>query len=739
MKTDERFLIVGEKEYNKYNLSEYPNFHKSGSKEGMRNKYYGEDACLIQAGNFIYHVQKEVFDKIKADMEILSFTYMGHEFTPVRQFNEKENLKIIGHNMGQAVPIQENWNWDEFYQKATSIGAREIDIFRVDDKYEVIPTAKGIVVYGENSQKKYLEDQQTVENQELITDKIQNYLQGFINKWGINPDMAEVNVKYHGGEELHCQIALNERTGRMADNEVMFTCSSMDEFMALVNENNGDDFQITDIYGFSSNEGINENQARLHEAIADIAMNMGAKWQANALSDEIQDIDSRDLVDNIVDWAHEFEDSHRNTDWEKEDYISTIDQFSELKWNQYLDDNGVVLQPDEETQVLTEQNLHTLDELNSALEAKFPHGAIIPVPKINMDEVFGFVQYGHFSELQMPLAAIGQPMSQNDEYLKADCRIPVEDLHFLIPNEEVYQNEEYQYLINDLDKQDIYHAASSELMERHPDLLGAEFSIYSSLLAKHLHIEGQPLDTAIAWVLQDPNMTDTEIKQVMNDPGKEKRKLEELKNTPMDRMEKVAGEKAGLPENMGMKRNMDRIYFYEKGVMGFAEVDRMRGVTFKGEPMSRENWSFINDFVLNKNLETRNHLAFFITAGVNAETKAYLDTERERLVTVDVQQDMNGRKLYTINNRILNEEGMRNLQDITGRITDARIYGIDNPVVRCRIDGVQQMGARLTKADIIQMGSRKGDEMKDFALSMAVKHFTAELQKSIGQNKGMKR
>lgn len=85
------------------------------------------------------------------------------------------------------------------------------------------------------------------------------------------------------------------------------------------------------------------------------------------------------------------------------------------------------------------------------------------------------------------------------------------------------------------------------------------------------------------------------------------------------------------------------------------------------------------------------------------------------------------------------KEGMRHLQDITGRITDARIYGIDNPVVRCRIDGVQQMGARLTKADIIQMGSRKGDEMKGFALSMAVKHFTAELQKSIGQNKGIKR
>lgn len=37
-------------------LSDFPNFHVSGSIEGMKKKYYGEDALLVRCGEWIYNV-----------------------------------------------------------------------------------------------------------------------------------------------------------------------------------------------------------------------------------------------------------------------------------------------------------------------------------------------------------------------------------------------------------------------------------------------------------------------------------------------------------------------------------------------------------------------------------------------------------------------------------------------------------------------------------------------------------
>lgn len=40
-------------------LSNFPNFHKSGSIKGMKKMYYGKDALLIKAGNYIYNVSSQ--------------------------------------------------------------------------------------------------------------------------------------------------------------------------------------------------------------------------------------------------------------------------------------------------------------------------------------------------------------------------------------------------------------------------------------------------------------------------------------------------------------------------------------------------------------------------------------------------------------------------------------------------------------------------------------------------------
>lgn len=37
-------------------ISRFPNFHKTGSVRGMKRQYYGDNALLVQCGNYIYNV-----------------------------------------------------------------------------------------------------------------------------------------------------------------------------------------------------------------------------------------------------------------------------------------------------------------------------------------------------------------------------------------------------------------------------------------------------------------------------------------------------------------------------------------------------------------------------------------------------------------------------------------------------------------------------------------------------------
>ena len=43
-------------DYEKYQLTRFPNFSKTGSISGMKSKYYGRDALLVKCGAYIYNV-----------------------------------------------------------------------------------------------------------------------------------------------------------------------------------------------------------------------------------------------------------------------------------------------------------------------------------------------------------------------------------------------------------------------------------------------------------------------------------------------------------------------------------------------------------------------------------------------------------------------------------------------------------------------------------------------------------
>lgn len=58
---------LNKKEGEQVEIHRFPNFSKSGSVKGMRKRYYGRTALLVQCGSFIYNVSSEpsIYDKAK--------------------------------------------------------------------------------------------------------------------------------------------------------------------------------------------------------------------------------------------------------------------------------------------------------------------------------------------------------------------------------------------------------------------------------------------------------------------------------------------------------------------------------------------------------------------------------------------------------------------------------------------------------------------------------------------------
>ncbi|MDF7815279.1 hypothetical protein [Hymenobacter sp. YC55] len=65
-----------------------------------------------------------------------------------------------------------------------------------------------------------------------------------------------------------------------------------------------------------------DNQSLL-EALADIAFTAGHCKYYNG--------DSREAISEFIRWAKEFEELHKNTDWDSGDYIETVEAFAVVK------------------------------------------------------------------------------------------------------------------------------------------------------------------------------------------------------------------------------------------------------------------------------------------------------------------------------------------------------------------------------------------------------------------------
>lgn len=53
---ESRVKVLSREDGERLGIEDYPNFHKSGSVRGMKDRYYGKEALLVRCGNYIYNV-----------------------------------------------------------------------------------------------------------------------------------------------------------------------------------------------------------------------------------------------------------------------------------------------------------------------------------------------------------------------------------------------------------------------------------------------------------------------------------------------------------------------------------------------------------------------------------------------------------------------------------------------------------------------------------------------------------
>jgi len=821
---DERFLKTDRETYQLLHLNSFANFHASGNIEGMRNLYYGRDALLVQAGDYIYNVDVDTFQAVKdsnfirqqpkwltdtcdrltkaaiehyrqtitvpADKEIDELKQAAirnmldtsglkdHSIEEVREFAKDADIALRDTDLAGKVKdaMYKQALINDEYQPKYDRNAHELTVMALATKADMMNKMlermdKAVtavhITGGDATGRMFVSckidgvQQQTV----TVSAEDREQLRDLLPK-GFNETLKELAAQYNARKVFEPLFKMEEAEYRQVDMPVVsamdddhilatadkigavlehfYSLHEVDELTRIITD---PDKGVEDVKAAMS-VIFQRNKAKEEDMDAQLArishaMFIPSEKDGLYISAEIDGLlmpykpldngDAEDIgkIDRNLLKQHEIDDMAADL---------ALKYYEEELKMAYSD---LVLTAHQSDLTLTKADARTFADLDRALEQKFPDGLTLSIPDFTVTDIYSYIYYGKFRDEDFVFAGIGEQLPDWDNCLKAEVVLPNKKLHQLVPAPDEYSNESYEDFINDLDNAEAFDASTTELMHRHPDLDGAKFTLYDHSIPKSMHIEGHLLDDAIAWVLQKPDISEDTLRKVLNDKEEGRNLLNTIAATEINEYDRNRIAKAGMPEGLDMIQNNENLYFFEKGKLGFALADRLRGVVYKGETLSQAGQNYINDLVLNKNIERRGHHTFFMISNVDSESKAYLDTMNNKLVTVDIQQDIYGNTLYTNGIKVLHEGDMRHFQDITGRIKDARIIGINKPMVRCKIDGVQQSARALTKADIIKTGHFMNDSnaMNRFALSMAVKYFATDLynNREQEQSKGMKR
>ena len=374
--------------------------------------------------------------------------------------------------------------------------------------------------------------------------------------------------------------------------------------------------------------------------------------------------------------------------------------------------------------------LKTEEDLVTALKEKYPEGLDIHLDGLTADDIFAYIGFGDLQEWGPSLLPLGKEQQNWDNMLTNTYHLTPEQYGQLMPvTDGTYYDRLVEVLVESKENEKQYDEATTVLLNRTPDLNGAQLDLSGQRMRYGWRIEGESLDSVVSIMLQEPDMDTESLKGLLNSPAK----MAEFQAS----LQKVQEQ----PSELRMKKNPNFLYFYRPGILGHARIDRERGVTFSGQPFPKEDWKRIMEVAKNRNLPyTNDRQTFFRNVSPKTEARLYMNTREDRAVVIHLEKNLEGKVMHTSFGEMVKD--MDRMQDITGRLTEATVITpvSGKPFVRCKIDGVQQSGSTLTRNDIIKMGhfSHTPEEQKLFALNMAVKHFAGELLDR-EQSRGMHR
>lgn len=813
LQNDDRFVSTDNVVHQFLGLDSFPNFSATGDIEGMRARYYGRDAFLVQAGDYIYRVDEDTFQAVRDSNFLASqpewlrdiarslteddvTRYRQNVIIPNRRDDDAardrsvrdmlDGLGLAGYDIDTVRRIADG--------TAPATGAATVDVCRTAmSRMEGIArtyrdmaarnqhdlAVMSCAVQAEMAQKMVGRIRTAVTDARILgTDDTGRMLVGCrIDgvQMPVTPlpvvlgdalrdlppserqqRLAEAAAQCHAGrlfEPLAREAAAERSSHTLTDDRLSLTAEKVsavlekfyspgeaEELLRIITEptKSVDDVRacmhiFDSIY--SRAEALAAREARITSA--------GFVYPDDVRVAVKADIDGVSMPPRML--SRQDAGDIRSMDMSLLTLDEIRDMAADLCLTYYEKELGMTAGELREaacsSPVLTGDDARMFSDLEKALADRFPDGVALGIDDFTVTDLFSYIQYGSFRDVDLVLGGVGADIPESDETLRTEARIPKDRMPGLGASQEHYCDESYEDFINGLDNAEAFDASTTELMHTHPDLTGARLVMYDRRLPRYLYVEGRHIDTAVAWMLQDSRLDNAALKTLLRDPAAAERKLAAVKGAALSDYDADRIARMNMPPGLDMVRNPERLYFFERGTLGFAAVDTMRGVTYSGETLSREAQDFINGFVLNGNVEARQGRMFFTSPGPDCPHRACLDTMKNTLVEVDEQRDIYGRTLHTCGDRILTEGDMQHFQDVTGRITDARIIGIDRPMVRCRVDGVQQPGQPLTKAERIRAGHFAADEpgFLHFAQSVAVSHFATMLYDTPAQRQGQGR
>lgn len=176
----------------------------------------------------------------------------------------------------------------------------------------------------------------------------------------------------------------------------------------------------------------------------------------------------------------------------------------------------------------------------------------------------------------------------------------------------------------------------------------------------------------------------------------------------------------------------ESVYFYEEGVPGYVRLDYDRKLSGSGEALTDKNMQYIKDLAREGNI-LHSGCAMFTPRGPE---RTFYDRVSDMVVHTR-EESVDGKKVL-MSTRDLNVFDSDNTRyvEVTGRVEDVKTnFNGRDWMMRCKIDGVQQMGRKISAQDVDLLRYKPQRDV-----DVAIRRFADELVQSAQErDRGFKR